>query len=311
MVVKIRAVVSGYPPVQGAGAEWYLHTLLRHFRNQGHDAQVVITGNGFDGYYPDEYQGVSIDAERVALRGWADVIITHLGGLPTARAMAKASKTPLVHLNNNDWSWTHAPQAALQVYNSKWVAKRASTKGVVVYPPVWIEDYETVPGESVTLINLMVEKGSGIFWALAKRNPSVSFLAVRGGWGAQVIPAHVPGNVSIIDNTPDMRRDVYARTRILLVPSDYESFGRVAVEAACSRIPVLASPTQGLQESMGSDGAHWVEGGIDAWEKALQTTLAGMTPYQGGQGRARVEELAALSAEQLDDLEWRLERLTR
>lgn len=307
--MKIRAYVSGYPPVQGAGAEWYLHTMMRDFRNRGHDVQVVITGKAQKDY-PDEYQGVCIDPEKVALRGWPDIIIGQLGGLPTARTQARSTRTPLVHINNNDWSWRHAPTAALQVYNSEWVAKRAGTKGIVVHPPVWAEDYAVTPGYAVTLINLMAEKGAAIFWRLAERNPDVPFLAVRGGWGAQVIPPRLPMNVVLLENTPDMK-EVYRRTRILLVPSDYESFGRVAVEAAVSGIPVLASLTPGLRESMGPLGAHWVEGGVDAWQGALQAHLEGSYAFQGQRGQDRVAELNDLSIEQLDDLEYRLKRLAR
>jgi glycosyltransferase involved in cell wall biosynthesis len=306
--VNVRAVVSGYPPVQGAGAEWYMHSVLRWLQARGHCVEVALTGKDAASY-PDEYQGVPIDPLRQILADWPDVILSHLGGLPVARKMTKHA--PLVHLNNNDWSHTHAPTAKLQVFNTHWVAKRAATKGVVVYPPVVYRDYavKVRPKQGrITLINLMPEKGSGIFWALARRMDPQPFMAVKGGWGTQIIPSTLPGNVKLVENTPKMRR-VYAETRLLLVPSDYESFGRVAVEAACSGIPVLASPTEGLLEAMGAEGAHWVRGGVDSWEIAIQAHLEGRLPEQGERGRARARELERITHDQLLDLEHELERI--
>jgi glycosyltransferase involved in cell wall biosynthesis len=100
---------------------------------------------------------------------------------------------------------------------------------------------------------------------VARLLPDTRFLAVRGGYGHQVIPKVVPSNVEVIDTTDDPVGEIYARTRILLVPSFYESWGRVGLEAASSGIPVIASPTRGLQESLGEAGifrdperpAHW------------------------------------------------------
>lgn len=306
--MNVRAIVSGYPPVQGAGAEWYLHSVLRWLQGRGHCCQVTITGKDWSAY-PDEFQGIAIDPLRQIQPDWPDVILSHLGGLPVARKMTKHA--PLVHLNNNDWSHTHAPTAKLQVFNTNWVAQRAGTKGIVVYPPVIYRDYSVsvkLKQGRITLVNLMAEKGAAIFWALAQRMPEQPFMAVKGGWGQQIIPDPLPPNVRLVDNTPKMRR-VYAETKLLLVPSDYESFGRVAVEAACSGIPVLASPTEGLQESMGTDGAHWVSGGIDAWQIATQHALEGRMPFQGENGRRRAKALEAITADQLIDLEFHLERI--
>ena len=48
-----------------------------------------------------------------------------------------------------------------------------------------------------------------------------------------------------------MRQSVYARTRLLLMPSRSESFGRVGLEAAASGIPTIASPVEGVPEVLG------------------------------------------------------------
>src|SRR5690606_19301196 len=113
---------------------------------------------------------------------------------------------------------------------------------VVVRPPVAAAEYATEPGDHVTIVNLFPNKGSALFWRLAERMPDVPFLAVRGGYGHQDI-RRVP-NVEVVPHLPchRMRDEVYARTKILLMPSEYESWGRVGVEAMCSGIPVIAHP---------------------------------------------------------------------
>src|SRR5690606_37440896 len=69
---------------------------------------------------------------------------------------------------------------------------------------------------------------------------------------------------------PILRDQVYARTRVLLVPSRMESWGRVVVEALASGIPVVAAPTPGLVESLADAGVFCEAGDVDAWEASLR-----------------------------------------
>src|SRR5690606_41582358 len=102
-------------------------------------------------------------------------------------------------------------------------------------------------------------KGAETFYALAGRCPQTRFLGGKGGYGVQILPRgnNALPNVEIVEHLPPerMRDEVYARTRVLLMPSAYESWGRVGVEAMCSGIPVIAHLTAGLRESLGDAGA--------------------------------------------------------
>jgi glycosyltransferase involved in cell wall biosynthesis len=126
-----------------------------------------------------------------------------------------------------------------------------------------------VPGYSITLVNLNENKGCKVFYEMAKRFPEFRFLGVVGGHGEQIIDDSMP-NVTIQPQTANMKEDVWRRTRILLMPSIYESYGMAGVEALASGIPVLAHPTEGLRESQGPFGEFLDRGDLDAWEKALE-----------------------------------------
>jgi glycosyltransferase involved in cell wall biosynthesis len=162
----------------------------------------------------------------------------------------------------------HPP--ALVVHNSAATAAQAHWGGpqVIVRPPVHPDRYRTTPGDRATLVNLSIPKGGALFDLLARSLPGTQFLAVKGGYGAQM--ARTLPNVEHVACTPNMRDDVYARTRVLLMPSASESWGRVGVEAMCSGIPVIAHPTPGLVESLAGAGVFVDRSDLGGWRRELQ-----------------------------------------
>jgi glycosyltransferase involved in cell wall biosynthesis len=54
------------------------------------------------------------------------------------------------------------------------------------------------------------------------------------------------------------------------MPSSYESWGRVAMEAACSGIPVIAAPTPGLKESLDYAGIFAKHDDVADWVEAIR-----------------------------------------
>jgi glycosyltransferase involved in cell wall biosynthesis len=134
----------------------------------------------------------------------------------------------------------------------------------VVRPMVPRHSYEVAgrEPERVTLVNPIPHKGLDIALEVARRLPEQPFLFVKGRWGslrgAQVDAyarraAALP-NVEVLDFCDDMRQ-VYRRTRVLLVPSQFlETFGRVILEAHINGIPVVASDVGGVAETVGQGG---------------------------------------------------------
>jgi glycosyltransferase involved in cell wall biosynthesis len=276
-------MLHAYPPAHNAGAEWAAHSLLRELAGRGHEVDVLLSDprSGHAGY---DIDGVCVHPYRSK----ADqVIVTHLENTARASVLGELNRIPVVHLLHNTFekskAWLVKGSPSLVVYNTAWMkadaeawwrvhrGDRPMPWGIAVHPPVAVEDYQTTPGDRITLINLTVEKGARVFYALAERMPRRKFLGVIGGYGEQILRDDLP-NVEIAPHTPGerMAKDVYARTKFLLAPSVYESYGRVAVEAMCSGIPVLAHPTPGLMESLGDAGTFCDRDDLDAWEAAVK-----------------------------------------
>lgn len=270
--MNILFYVEHYPPMMNAGGELTAHQIARDLKRRGHEVVVFCKDP-----IVSDIEGVPLKPIQDAVKSvaQADVIVTQFETTKDAMSLSKNYRKPLVHLIHNDAAVRRynlgRNNAALVVSNSNWVRQTIpkSVDSMVLFPPTHKEDYEVKPKnrEYITLVNLIELKGVHIFWQLARILPDKKFLAVEGGYGKQVIPENIPANVTVVKNTGDMS-EIYEKTKIVLMPSSYESWGRVAIEAACSGIPTIASPTHGLRESLDYSGlfvdnrddiADWVE----------------------------------------------------
>lgn len=293
--MRVLAMLHAYVPTHGAGAEGMAHAMLRHLVHSGHDVDVILSR--VDPTVPDDYtyDGVRVHAHagKSQTPSWLSgpnaphVIVTHLENTPRAAVLGKMFSIPVVQLLHNTrpetMTSTVQHQFAMLVCNTQWMAREyqaywaaqvdpvPEARLICVRPPVAIEDYATKPGNKVTLINLTVAKGAHVFYELARRLPHLRFLGVRGAYGIQTVRTDLP-NVEIAGHvlSHDMAAKVYARSKVVLMPSDYESYGRVAAEASCSGIPVIAHPTDGLREALGDAGLFHDRDDIDAWEFELR-----------------------------------------
>jgi hypothetical protein len=291
--LRIVARVHLMPPQHNAGAEHMLVSMLRSLVERGHDVQVWLSRYG-RAVEPYDYRGIQVVPLEARLDfptavRKADVLISHLECVPHTTALARGYGKPVVVICHN----THRPTfrdiasggTALAVYNSQWMEREAElffaeypkairpAASLIVRPPVFAREYATRPGKAVTLINCNPEKGGRVLEKLARRMPDQQFLAVKGAYGEQILP-DLP-NVEIVEHVDgaEMREAVYGRTRVLLMPSSYESWGRAGVEALASGIPVVAHPTPGLCESLGEAGVFVDRTDIDGYEAVLRKLL--------------------------------------
>lgn len=160
------------------------------------------------------------------------------------------------------------------VFSSEYLQREMSERfgclGTVLYPLFdfdWYRSGKRTP-QSITMINPIPEKGYDIFVQIAKRLTGRQFLAVEG-W--RPVDLSLLPNMTYLSRQDDMR-DVYARTRILLVPSVWpEAFGRVIVEASVNSIPVIASKVGGIEEALGDSGILIDDvRDIDAWVESIE-----------------------------------------
>lgn len=304
--MKITALIHLFPPEHCAGSETTLHAALRALANRGHQVRVICA-NSLTAPY--EIDGISV--VRPPRRGqdtWlqeyvrgSDLLVTHLDLTSQAMNLAMATKIPLVHFVHNDaqlMCWrvdARVPyKNALTVYNSHWLAAKPSSyygqempkewlaPSMVIHPVVEREHYECERGTKITLVNPTPGKGVETFKALARLMPDREFLAVEGGYGEQMIVApdgpikhgqlRAGGNIEWMAHTPDIR-NVFRKTKVLLMPSDYESFGRVGIEAACCGIPTVAHPTLGLKEAFGDAGIFIDRNEVAAWFNEVERLM--------------------------------------
>lgn len=274
--IKILAYVHMYQPLHNAGAEVMLHQMLKALVDRGHEAKVVCREIG----NVTNYEGVELyDVNTANMRnlvGWSDVMVTHLDLTKRAMKIAQDSKKPLVHLVHNDsqlnFHRVSRRNAQLLVPNSEWIKNtiKMASPMVVFYPPTLPERYAVETSrEAITLINMNESKGGRTFWQLARLMPERKFIGVKGAYGEQIGFERDLSNVTIYENTPDIQ-SIYAQTRILLMPSAYESWGRTGIEAACSGIPTIATPTPGLLESLGNSGTFVKHGDIAGYVEAIR-----------------------------------------
>lgn len=289
-------MVHLFPPRHCAGAEMMLVSMLRPLVERGHDVHVLLSRPTPDSG-PYQFQGITVHPNAGSDAAWehieaADLVVTHLENTARAVILSRRLRRPFVVLMHNTHEASRAwavRDAAAVVLNSEWMAGEFGhpDNGLIVRPPVFAGDYRTKPGTKVTLVNLNERKGGRLFAELAARMPDIEFLAVEGAYGEQLVP-DLP-NVEHRPHGGDMR-SVYASTRLLLIPSDYESWGRVGVEAMCSGIPVIAHPTEGLSESLGAAGTFADRNDPAAWETAIRGLLK---PRAWGAASKRAKTRAA------------------
>ncbi len=314
--LRVLASLHAYPPHHNAGSEWSIHTQLVELVRRGHEVTVWLSQcPPLSGEYALDGVTVVPFAARPDIGAaieTADVVVSQLVNVRAAGVLALACRRPFVVVcslaREEIWREAVAARASLMVHPSRaahdaavtWLTGRqgGSAGQMVVRPPVFAERYRTVPGEAVTLINMNANKGGELLWRLALSMPDIRFLGVRGAYDDQIEPPVPVANLEIVDSVPGARmaERVYSRTKVLLMPSREEAWGRVGVEAMASGIPVLAHPTPGVREMLGPAGHYADRESPPQWRSALRRLLS-------RQEYARASALALARSRELDPTE--------
>jgi glycosyltransferase involved in cell wall biosynthesis len=88
-------------------------------------------------------------------------------------------------------------------------------------------------------------------------------------------------------------RKVYEESKIVIMPSKSETWGRVAVEAMASGTPVIVSRSPGLLECVGRAENSCDRNDVSCWVEKIQTLVKSPQAYAEASQKAldRVNEL--------------------
>lgn len=296
--VRIAALLFDYPPTTTVGAPLMTAELLEALAEAGHDVTVYSASC----VLPYDWRGVRV-SPRFGIKEQleADVVIAHPDGGVIGPNVAKASGAAYVGIVHNVGL---ANRGALRnnppdlcVFNAEATRAHFRRDGIVARSLLRVDDHATARdgAEHVTLVNLSALKGSKLFYRLSQR-VDAPFLGVRGGYGNQ---DERPLDAEIVGPVPhgEMPAQVWSRTAVLVAPSVAESWGRAAVEALCSGIPVVASPTPGLREALADAGTFVPISDIAGWERAVRRLLDPAAAAEASErALARARELEKLTA---------------
>jgi glycosyltransferase involved in cell wall biosynthesis len=271
--MKILAQTPKYLPDQWSGGETMLHDNLKLLVDEGHDVRVIA-----DNPSEKSYEEVKLYNRSYVDEGyqWCDLVITHLGSIGMAVNKCRRFQKPLIYIVHNDYeqsavrthSWINV------VYNSEWCAKKLPYKGksVVCRPIINYDRFKDITpnGEYITMVNINENKGGKILYKIAEALPQYTFQAILGGYQEQILPQ--PDNVIVRPHGLDMSK-IYGSSKMVIVPSKYESWGRVAAEAIVSGLPVITSDTLGLREVQGKYPTMFSLDDFGGWCLAIDTYM--------------------------------------
>lgn len=312
--MNIVASVHLYPPNHNCGAEWMLHFMLKDLQSKGHNVRVLLhDANKYKVRNNYVFDGIDVFPPNAnvidGIMRWSDAVFTHLDYTRWTIHIAKLYKKPVFHLIHNSHPYPEIIDAEKNqhiIYNSEWLKELLNYKfsNFIVTPPVDYNYYdvgnEPEKSEYITLINLNENKGGKIFAEIARAMPHKSFLGVLGSYDEQITQT-LP-NVTYVPNSPDIKQ-WYAQTRILLMPSKYESWGRTATEAMCSGIPVICSDTPGLRENC-EKGGIFIKNrdNVKEWVEAI-TKLDDKKTYSWASRKAKARSREFDTRKTLDEFE--------
>lgn len=304
--MKVLGLFDDYWPDHRSGAERMQHNILKHLVERGHECKVIsrtkVETHDVDGV---DVHDKFFDTE-VNLIKWADVLVTSFNYSRRAMNLAKDFKKRLYIIVHNDLGggdlMINTFTNTRAIYNSEWVAKSIKYKvpSLVFHPPVYAEDWQgKANGKFITLLNVNEIKGGDKFVKLAEMLPEYQFLGCLGSYGAAQI-TDSRDNITIVPNAENVA-DIYKQTKVLLMPSRYESYGQTQIEAGFFGIPTVYHPTPGLTESWGQAGSAIDRENLEEWAKEIKKLMSNKAYYkeQSEKAKAKAAELEAAQDWQL------------
>lgn len=306
--MRVLGVTFRYPPHSRVGAWLQTHNVLSALAARGHDVRVKTLEAGVN-HTLDGVQVSPVDIWRkepfTVGEIEADLVISHYGdNVSKVNLLAKQCGVPHVMMVHGEVG--KKPVTDLAVFNSFSLQKSGEKwrlPSTVCRPSLNPSQHATRRGVAVGIVNTSEAKGGGVFGRIADVMPDHRFFACQGHHGEQL--RFSQRNVEQVAATANMKRHVWPNIRVLLMPSEKETWGMVGLEAMCSGIPVIAHPTPGLRESLGEAGIFVDRDDIDGWVEQI-SRLDSTMEYERASlaARRRADEVA-----RFDDLDRLVQRI--
>lgn len=272
--MTVVALTHGYPPLWNMGGEVSLHRSLRSIKEDKFvltktDKPYIFENVNVRQINTPDVLNINANPEPIAnqlINLNARVVIGQNElSLPTVLAANKAEAISIVNVHTPPRYGKNIKDAMLladyAVYNTKASAKEwGEPNAFVLHPPISpLPAKRNSTGDAYTMLSSLTNKGVAVVIDLAKQNPDKRFIIVR----SPAEPTHGLKNIEeIAAKIPNLElhprvapEEVYKyleQTKILLVPSRYETYGMSAIEAAGYGIPSVHVDTPHVREGIGN-----------------------------------------------------------
>jgi glycosyltransferase involved in cell wall biosynthesis len=267
------ALSHGYPPLWNMGGEVSLHRSMKAINGDKFvltDTDEQYEFEGVNVKKIDTPDALNIDADPKPIAKQlkdlnARVVIGQNElSLPAVLAAKEADAISIVNVHTPPKYGSGIAKAMLStdyaVYNTKVSAIQwGDQRGFVLHPPISpMPDNFSGGGDAYTLLSSLVNKGVEVVLELAKKYPDKRFIIVRS-------PAEKTHGLKDLESRADKLSNVelhprvapeevhkyLEQTKVLLVPSRYETYGMSAIEAAGYGIPSIHVDTPHVREGIG------------------------------------------------------------
>jgi hypothetical protein len=271
--MSVVALSHGYPPLWNMGGEVALHRAMLAIRGDRHvltstPEPYIFEGVNVRQINTDDVLNTLADPKPIAEQlkdiNARVVIGQNELSLPAVKAAKLSGAISVVNVHTpprfGGTIRAAMPVADYAVYNTQTAAIQwGEPDAFVLHPPISPLPNELYKGgDAYTLLSSLTNKGVEVVLNLAKVFPTQRFIIVRSPAEPTHGLADIEQRVADLPNVelhprvpPEEVWKYLQQTRILLVPSRYETYGMSAIEAAGYGIPSIHVDTPHVREGIG------------------------------------------------------------
>jgi glycosyltransferase involved in cell wall biosynthesis len=300
--IRILWIIHGYIPFVNAGSEVCAHTVNKYFMSKPYKYDVWVACPGYPKLSLDGIRCFDLYDTEILFSILSTCHVVHSHSYIYRKQLFWLCRTmgiPFVEWVHTDnyvrsvepgrWSDARIADRCWSIFNSSSLKESRSLHTndmleehtYIMNPAVDYRHYAVGENQHdrvyVTLSNVNDNKGGSLLIMLARAMPDVQFQGILGGYRSQIVEQGIP-NLRYVPNTDNIK-EVYAKTWVLIMPSREETWGRTAVEAMSSGIPVIAASTPGLRECCKEGAIFCDRDDIHMWISTIRRMKQDRTFY--------------------------------